>query len=359
VCCSAAIGGISAVRQESFAAGYRRLAALLRHVVAEQDVDNVLARVAETLRELVRCDDVVVWEHDGAGELSVAVAEGEDQEQLERLRIRLGEGLTGLAAAESVPVVSDDAHLDPRAGLVPGTSRVPEAVACMPLRARERVLGVLSLYRRGDDRAFSAEEVELLGDYAAVAALALENAHTRAELQALATTDDLTGLANRRQFSSQLEHEVALARRHQTPLSLLLLDLNDFKSINDTYGHQRGDTCLQAVAEAIRSRLRATDCAARIGGDEFALILPHTRRQQARRLAQSLAEAISNALPPPFQTSAAIGISTLTPSTPTSSGRTDDLLLEADRLLYNAKKHHPTHGRSTSKTPSSKRLAVQ
>ena len=340
--CSAAIGGISAVRQESFAAGYRRLAALLRLVVAEQDVEHVLARVVETLRELVRCDDVVIWEHDGAGELRVVAAKGDDREQLERLRITLGDGLTGLAAAQMTTVVSNDAHLDPRAGLVPGTEPTPEAVACLPLLARERLLGVLSLYRRGDDRAFSDEEVELLSDFAAVAALALENAHTRAELRALATTDDLTGLANRRHFSSQLERELALARRHQTPLSLLLLDLNDFKSINDSFGHQQGDRCLQAVAQAIGARLRATDCAARIGGDEFALILPHTSKQQARRLARSLADTISNALPPPLQISAAIGLSTFTPTT---SARTNDLLLEADCLLYKAKRHHYTPGR--------------
>jgi diguanylate cyclase (GGDEF)-like protein len=329
---------------------------LLRHVVAEQDAEHVLARVVETLRELVRCDGVVIWEHDGAGELSVVVAEGEDQEQLQRLRIRIGDGLTGLAAAELAPIVSNDAHRDPRAGLVPGTEPTPEAVACMPLHARGRLLGVLSLYRRGAGRVFTDEEVELLGDYAAVAALALENAHTRAELHALAITDDLTGLTNRRHFSSQLKHEIAVARRHQTPLSLLLLDLNDFKSINDSYGHRRGDECLQAVAQAIRARLRATDCAARIGGDEFGLILPHTRKQQARRLARALADTISNALPPPLQISAAIGISTLTPTNPYP---TDDLLLEADRNLYKAKKPHPTTGRHASERPNARRLAAQ
>jgi diguanylate cyclase (GGDEF)-like protein len=317
------------------------------------------ARVVETLRELVHCDDVVTWEYDGAGELRVVVAEGEDREQLERLRIRLGDGLTGLAAVESAQIVSNDAHLDPRAGHVPGTSPVPEAVACMPLYARERLLGVLSLYRHGDDRAFGDDEVELLGHYADVAALALENAHTRAELQALATTDDLTGLANRRHFSSQLERELALARRHQAPLSLLILDLNDFKSINDTYGHQCGDTCLQAVAQAIRARLRATDCAARIGGDEFALILPHTRKQQARRLADSLAETISNWLPPPLQLSAAIGISAITPSIPAGSGRADDLLLEADRLLYEAKNRRPKNDRPTTRGRNARRIGVQ
>jgi GAF domain-containing protein len=123
-------------------------ARLVRDVAGEQAVESVLAQAVATLRELVRCEDVV-WEATGDGELVVVLAEGDDEGQLQGMQIPFGDGLTGLAAMQGRAVVSNDAHLDARAGWVPGTARVPEAVAAMPLAARDQILGVLSLYRRG------------------------------------------------------------------------------------------------------------------------------------------------------------------------------------------------------------------
>jgi GGDEF domain-containing protein len=214
-------------------AGYRRLAGVLRDVVAEQSVESVLARVSATLRELIRCEGVVIWELVGENELAVVLVDGDDEEQMRSLRIRLGEGLTGRAALAGCAIVSNDAHSDRRAGLAPGTAPTPEAVACFPLLARGRLLGALTLYRRGHDRGFRSEEAELVGHFADVAALSLDNAKIRAELELLASTDDLTGLANRRRFRAELGREVASARRHRSPLSLLLLDLDNFKAVND------------------------------------------------------------------------------------------------------------------------------
>lgn len=326
---------IAPLEQGSFDGGYRRLARLTREVVAERAVGSLLARVVETLRELVMCEDIVVWETTGEDELCVALVEGEDEEQMRALRIRLGDGLTGLAALEREATVSNDAHLDLRAGWVPGTVRVPEAVAAMPLVAHERLLGVLTVYRRGPRRQFTGEEIELLADFAAVAALALDNARSRADLEAQAQTDDLTALSNRRHFHRELEREIAAARRTRSPLSLLLLDLDNFKAINDSHGHDRGDAALQTVADAIRQHLRAADLAARVGGDEFVIMLPHTGRADAEALATTIATTISDALAA-LGTTASIGVSTL-------RERPDhNLLAEADRLLYQAKRAHPT-----------------
>ncbi|HMJ00196.1 MAG TPA: sensor domain-containing diguanylate cyclase [Gaiellaceae bacterium] len=322
------------VDERSLAVGYRRLAGLLRDVVAEQSVDAVLARVLATLRELIRCEDVVIWEPAGDDELVVALVDGEDQAELRSLRIRFGEGLTGKAASEHQPIVSNNAQLDPRAMLVPGTQPTPESVVCMPLLARDALLGVLTLYRHGTNSPFSHEEIELIADFAAVAALALDNARTRSELELLATTDDLTGLPNRRHFRSELEREISAARRYRSPLSLLLLDLDDFKAINDGHGHEAGDEALRAIALAIQQRLRAPDLAARIGGDEFGVLLPQTGREAAEALASDLEHAVREALTPPLTTTASIGVSTL------QAGGANDLLAEADRFLYQAKRLH-------------------
>jgi diguanylate cyclase (GGDEF)-like protein len=324
----------AASSEASLAHGYRRLAALCRDVVAEQSVEAVLGRVLSTLRELVRCEDVVVWESVG-GELAVALVDGDDEEAMRALRIRVGEGLTGKAALQGEVIVSNDAHLDPRAGLVPGTTQTPEAVMCAPLIARDRFIGVLSVYRRGQNRAFAAPEIELIADFAALSALALDNARVRGQLELLATTDELTGLPNRRRFFAELEREAATARRYRSPLSLLLIDLDNFKQINDTFGHTIGDQALDTVGKTIERRLRAPDLVARLGGDEFAVLLPQTDRVAATALARELEERIGRALAPPLRTSASTGISTL------DHDQRGELLEEADRLLYWAKRAHP------------------
>jgi diguanylate cyclase (GGDEF)-like protein len=314
------------------AAAGRPLAVLLREVLAEQSAQLMLARVARTLRELIHCDQVVVWEYTGGEDLAVAVADGEDTEQLCGLHIAMGEGLSGKAALSREPVVSNQAHLDTRAGLVPGTDRTAEAVACMPLLAHEDLLGVLTIYRLGAGHEFASDEVELVADFAALAALALSHAKARAELESLATTDDLTGLANRRRFYQELEREHAAARRYGSPLSLLLLDLDNFKTINDTYGHHSGDEALRLIGRALQTHVRAPDLAARIGGDEFAILLPQTGYQAATILAQRLARTVAEATGSPLRVTTSIGIAT------TCGERDVNLLAQADHSLYQQKR---------------------
>ncbi len=319
------------VDQAVLAVASRRLAAIVREVLSERSVESVLSRALATLRELVWCDDVVVWGTSATDELAVAVVEGEDADAFRSLRIKFGEGLTGRAAQDCRAVVSNSAHLDPAAGTVPGTMATPEAVACLPLIARTELLGVLTLYRQGENHSFADHEIALAEDFAAVAALALDNARTHRELERLAKTDELTGLPNRRHFIAQLERELARSQRSWTPLSLLLLDVDNFKLINDTYGHSAGDLALIEVGRSITCCVRATDAVARLGGDEFAILLPESDRAAAEGLVRRISETIAQQSLP-FRTTVSIGVSTI------ERGESSDLLEQADRLLYCAKR---------------------
>ena len=315
--------------------GYRRLAELLGVLLAEQHVEAVLKRIAETLRQLVHCDDLVIWEALSADQLRPALVEGRDAEQLQRLQIHIGEGITGHACLMCEPICSNRADLDPRAGHVPGTDAEPEAIVCLPLIARSELLGALSLYRAGFE-GFTDQEFELIRHFAEVAALALANARSQAELEALARTDDLTGLANRRHLKEQLGTELARATHHRRPLSLLLLDLDDFKQINDSQGHHAGDMTLRQIADILSQSLRQQDLAARLGGDEFALLLPNTDNGQAQTVSRRLIEVVH------AQTAVHIstGIATFASDTVT------DLLRVADRNLYKSKaRTQPQRGR--------------
>lgn len=155
-------------------------------------------------------------------------------------------------------------------------------------------------------------------------------------LQALSETDPLTGLANRRPLLAALQRDVAEACRYGQPLSLLVVDLDDLKSINDRLGHELGDQALRRVGEALRTNSRRADLAARMGGDEFALVAPQTPADAA----VALAERIRGEVEEPGQEglpglSVSIGAATLAP--PCGGRRADDLLRAADRALYQAK----------------------
>lgn len=165
-------------------------------------------------------------------------------------------------------------------------------------------------------------------------------AHTSevGKLQSMAATDALTGLTNRRQFNARLHEEVARARRHETPLSLALFDLDDFKRLNDFYGHQVGDRILRELGRLLRQNIRESDLPARYGGEEFALILPETREAEAYELLERIRLLVAQTvfcLPEnPLTITISVGIAQLEPRQFTSF----ELVEMADKALYEAKK---------------------
>jgi diguanylate cyclase (GGDEF)-like protein len=328
--------------------GYRQLASVLGVLLGERGLDEVLARIAEALRGLVPCDDVVIWgcEDD---ELQAMFARGGDAKAIRRLRIPVGLGLTGLAAETREPVLSNEAHRDPRARQVPNTELGPEAVICVPLLVRHELIGVLSVYRMGEGCGFDDGEFELTRGFAEVAAIAIDNARTRDELEHLAATDDLTGLANRRRFRQELARELAAAARYGSAVSLLLLDLDGFKSVNDRYGHDRGDEVLKTVASLLTLRTRKSDLVARVGGDEFALLLPGTPSGRAGELAGRLGESIA-AKVGELGIRASVGVASYPATTQ------DQLLAEADRRLYASKRENGAERLTSAKGSEAARV---
>ncbi len=160
----------------------------------------------------------------------------------------------------------------------------------------------------------------------------------QAALSEAATTDELTGLLNRRAFDQRLPEEVARAERYDTPLSLLMFDLDGFKTVNDQHGHGCGDALLRAVGVLLKAELRGTDIPVRYGGDEFAVILPNTAKTDAWAVAEKLRSAlaslrIANDTGPCVTTSASVGVA----SRGSSAGHPHDLLAAADGALYRAK----------------------
>jgi diguanylate cyclase (GGDEF)-like protein len=157
------------------------------------------------------------------------------------------------------------------------------------------VIGTLNVWREELAPSFAPEEARLIKRFATLAALAYDNARQRELLQAQVRTDDLTGLFNRRHFHERLATELARAGRDAAPVALVLLDVDDFKRVNDVYGHPVGDDVLVAFAAVVDESVRAGDVVCRTGGEEFGVILPGADEAEAARCADRLVDAVRNA----------------------------------------------------------------
>jgi diguanylate cyclase (GGDEF)-like protein len=210
-------------------------------------------------------------------------------------------------------------------------SRVRSGVV-LPMRSDGSTVGSLSAFSRSAGKLGEAQ-IDELERLAFRAGPALENARKYAEARALADLDALTGLHNRRFFHETLAREVARAQRYQRRLSLIVFDLDDFKAINDRVGHLAGDAVLAEAAERLLSVVRTADIACRVGGDEFAVVLPESTIGEAELLAGRIARAInSRPITPAGTVNLSAGVAELRPA-----DRPTDLFERADEALYRAK----------------------
>jgi diguanylate cyclase (GGDEF)-like protein len=241
--------------------------------------------------------------------------------------VAAGEGLEGEALA------SHEARV----------AQVPRAILAVPILREHHLLGLVTAVDP-EEGAFSDDDVESLSALAVQAGVAIENARLHRVVERQAVTDALTGLANRRQFYEVLGREYERAQRFGQPVSLILLDIDDFKQINDSRGHLAGDAVLHSVAATVAEVIREIDLASRYGGEEFAVLLPQTGPEGAAHLAERLRSEIA-ARSIRFGTEEIAGV---TASFGVAAGPDDqmtqiDLIASADAALYQAKREGKNH----------------
>ncbi len=253
-----------------------------------------------------------------------------------RLRIPVGEGVAGHVARErsALLVPGPQAPIGRFAGEPDAASAI-----CVPLESEGQLIGVMALYGRTMEHPFGMRELDAIRSLAQQASVGIENVLLHQEAQRLSITDGLTGAWNYRYFQMRLAQEAERAIRFQRPFSLMLLDIDHFKAVNDTYGHQRGDSILVEVARRVVGDIRVqVDTLARYGGEEFALILPETGLEGARVVAQKILSSIASPAfgvdgEPPVAITMSIGLATF----PDKGSSPQDLVLAADRAMYEAK----------------------
>jgi diguanylate cyclase (GGDEF)-like protein len=267
---------------------YRRLADVFHEVLAEQSLDALLVRIADTVADLIpSLDTLTIYEADEVKLLLKPVLVRDVYaDEIMSTTISFSEGITGWATRHREAVHCNQAHLDPRVRTVPGTPLEPEALICVPLIARGQLKGALNIYREGDGVAFSETEFEIAKRFGDAAALALDNAEIRASLEHQARTDSLTGLFNHSVFYERLLHSLQESSRSHEPLAVLMFDIDDFKRVNDVHGHAVGDELLRFLAEALRAIVRPDDVICRLGGEEFAVVMDSCGGEDAVRVAE-------------------------------------------------------------------------
>jgi diguanylate cyclase len=291
---------------------------------SEFDLDAVLAAVVQEASRLTGADAAVVEIPDG-DELVYRAASG-TAEAFVGLRLPSATAISGLALRTGETLVCDDSETDERVDLEACRRVGARSLVVVPLRHDAQTSGVLKAYRASTN-AFRPEHVRILTLLADMIGSALARAELLEKLHRLALTDELTGLANRRSWNDHLEHALARARRSGAPLSLVVLDLNGFKQVNDEQGHAAGDRLLRTVSACWSSVLRDSDILGRIGGDEFAVILDQADASVAARIAERLAASLP------------AGAVTAASGTATWNRREDaeGLLSRADSAMYEQK----------------------
>lgn len=305
------------------------------------DLKEVLSIIMQKISELLKTSNwSLLLINEEKHELFFEIAVGENADKLKDMRLAMGEGIAGWVAMTGEALLIPDVNRDPRftAKMDEVTNFKTQSVICVPLRSKGRVLGVVELINKLEDIQFSPNDLKILTILTDYAAIAIENAKYLQRVQELTIKDDLTSLYNSRYLHLMLESEMGRSKRYGLHFSMIFLDLDHFKLVNDRYGHIIGSKVLKETAEVIRMELRKPDIPIRYGGDEFVVLLPETDKKGAYKVASRMRESLNNHIflreeGLSIKLTASFGISAY----PEDADNTLDLVRLSDQAMYRVK----------------------
>ncbi len=255
---------------------------------SELDPGTLLSRISELICQLIdaKACSVMLLDADRKRLLAKA-AYGVRSERMQSLSFRIGEGVAGWVVANGSPALIPDVTADPRFVVLPGNQTPIASMLCVPLIARGEPVGVVTATSQRPS-AFDASSLELVRFIAMTIALDIENVR----LHRVAVTDPLTGAYNREFLMQRLPVEIATAAEHDRALSVAMVDVDHFKSVNDHYGHGAGDLVLTEVARRLRGAIRAGDVLVRYGGEEFLAVLPKADAGRAWEVGERMRQRV-------------------------------------------------------------------
>jgi diguanylate cyclase (GGDEF)-like protein/putative nucleotidyltransferase with HDIG domain len=304
------------------------------------DVEHTLEILVDKVGHVVPFDTCIVYFYDDSkGHATARHVVGKNAQVLATRCITPGEGVTGFALANRSPVNRLHPSLD-FIDLKPEGVIKYRSMASLPLFKDDVLLGALSVYSAELEQ-YTDDQMRLLETVTKLASDALANAMQHAEAESNALTDSLTGLPNARYLASRFEEEASRARRGDHTFQVVMLDLDEFKLVNDSYGHKVGDKMLREMARIVHSQLRDYDFLARYAGDEFVALVQEVVGNQVEELCQRIEDAVSKfSLPVDKNRHARVGISIGTATFGIDGETLDQLLMAADHEMYRVKSAH-------------------
>lgn len=269
-----------------------------------------------------------------SGDLTFVIAIGSNADKLKGRVLTKGQGIAGWIAENGQPVIIEDVSKDRRfdSAMDAAIDFTTQSIIGVPLKTRTRVFGVIELINRLNGQPFTSFDLKLLSTIADYAAIAMEKLYYIQALKRSATTDHLTKLYNRRLLMPVIRRELEKSKRDGKPFCILFIDVNKFKNVNDTWGHEAGDGVLRTIAEVLLSVVRKVDFVCRWGGDEFVIVLPAASRDSVQKVKNRiLAHPRYLELADEYGIGLSIGVKEA------KDGDVDDIISSVDRDMYEDK----------------------
>jgi len=312
---------------------------LAQTLTQQLDIDHILKETYKGIKHLIDTADFYIGLLDSEKtKITFPIIKSSSEEDLKYEEIAPDEGLTGhIIKTKKTIMINDNFKLWEKENAVESVGEMPQSWLGVPLLIGKDAIGVMAIQDFTKQDVYDAHDLEIMTAIASQAAIAIENARLFDKVKRLASTDELTGLNNRRHFLELAHAEFNRGLRYGGSLSTLLLDIDNFKDFNDTYGHAIGDKVLQVVAKLCMGSLRITDILGRYGGEEFAILLPETHLEVSKTVAERLRKSVAETLIPTergdLSVTVSIGIAEKNELTPTL----ETLIARADQAMYVAK----------------------
>ena len=309
------------------------------------DLNSILDTIMKRAKELTKAETWTVFLVDeGTGELVFERTEGKKTKETQKFRLMKGEGIAGWVAKGGMPVlvpdVSQDKRFSQKIDSAFNLKHKIKSIMCVPIKSNEKPLGVIEVFNKTTEEPFTREDFNQLIKLIDQSSILIERALLYQKVEELSITDDLTKLFNTRYLNRTIEMEIQRSLRYRTSVSLIFMDIDDFKQINDRHGHLVGSKILAEMGQLLIRNLRTVDVVVRYGGDEFVIVLPHTPPAAAALIAERIRKSVDRNVflekeGYTLRITASFGVA----SYPESARSKEELLRLADEAMYKVKYH--------------------